>query len=179
MKLSKVKGLCAAQGSIIALKLQTGLDINTWIGDGIGLYPVRTVEITAEMAMKIWELDPEKVVVREMDPAEGPLPEILADVPIIVDMDNPPTKEVCDIGIFKLLYDSQTEHSCMIDIRHLAPIASKYRTFVKIPGRDLVAVYSEGELDGILACSNWKFMEEKMEEIARIYLREKDEGKKE
>ena len=177
MKLSRVKGLCAAMGTIVALKCQTGLDINTWIGDGVGLYPVRTVDITAEMAMKIWELDPEKVVARELDQNAGELPGILASLPIVVDMDNQPTYEVCDIGIYKMLYDRETEHSCIIDARHLAPIASKYRTFMKVEGKNLVAVYSEGELDGILACDKWtRNMSEQMEEIARIYHREKDEA---
>ena len=61
MKLSKVKKVCMDASEIIVKRADTGIDVRTWIGTNSALYPVRGLDMSAELAIRIWEIEPKKL----------------------------------------------------------------------------------------------------------------------
>lgn len=173
MKLSKVKGVCAGTGHIFHIKAETGFDVQSWIGDGAALYPIRSLDITAEKARIIWELDEEKVSCREGD-MDLILAKQLAGVPVQIDAENAPTKEICEINGWKVLWDETTQQSRLINVRFLAPVEAKNRAYLYMEEEGWVAVYEEGVIAAVVVPMKWQsILEEPMQKLGLIYARER------
>lgn len=174
MKLSKVKGVCAGSGCVQNVQIGTGLDIRSWIGDGAAMYPVRTLCISAETARRIWELEEDRVQCSDVG-ADTTLAMLLGSLPVQIDAEESPTKEICEINGWKVLWDEQTQHSLMINVRYLAPVDSKGRGYLYMVDEKLVAVYEDGVIAAVIVPMGWKdVLKEPMEQLGLIVAREKE-----
>ena len=174
MKLAKVKGLCQTAGAVVTVQKDAGLDIRTWVGDGAALYPIRGIKLNAEEVRSLWDMDPDKVMAREVA-AEGNVLSMLDGADIIIDGEHTGIEEICDINGMLMLYDTNREKSILIDTKYLAPCNNKDRSFVWLEGTGGAAVYGQGVLEGIVMPIEWtgEAMEAVLGKLALIYSRER------
>ena len=91
MKLSKVKKVVLNHGSLCVAKAETGLDVRTWVGCDMAMYPVHELYMTPALAARIWELTGKQVnalrITEEID-SNRPLlimPEDLERLPMLAE----------------------------------------------------------------------------------------------
>lgn len=187
MKLSKVKRVCVDASEIIVKRADTGIDIRTWIGTNTALYPVRGMDIKAELAIKIWEIEPKKLrnmeIIQDTDEDEAltliersDLEQLsfLGDVyAAAYDEETPGLINIATINNCTLLLDKKTMDGWVIRKDKLAPIEGDRLLFIPVEeNRNLIAVYGGGYLEAALYAIRWEkddFMKDVMRKISEIY----------
>ena len=187
MKLSKVKKICTGAETIIVKRAETGIDINTWIGVNSAMYPVRGMEMTAAMAIRIWEIEEKKQ--RKMEILEdtegfeaGTLitREELESLPFMGDTfeeesgpDYPGLVKIATIDGMIVLLDKKTNKAVIFREEKLDPVEGSHLIYIPVQERSqLVAVYSDGILEAVIFTIPWNrndYTKNTFRQIAEIY----------
>lgn len=186
MKLSKVKKVCMNDEEIVIKRADTGLDVRTWIGTNWAQYPVRGLIMTAEMAERIWEIEPKKIaemaILEDMGENEAVTMITRADLEKVAflgdaierddEQEAPGLAEVATVNNWLILMDRKTKKAWLTRTDRLAPVENKKRIYIPVEvNRNLIAVYADGMLEAVLYMTPWNqtdYIKRIMQQIAEI-----------
>lgn len=186
MKLSKVKKVCMDASEIIVKRADTGIDVRTWIGTNSALYPVRGLDMSAELATRIWEIEPKKLrdieINQDTDENEATTlitREELEKISFMGDtfsdayeQETPGLVNIATINNWNILADRKTGKAWAMRANKLEPVEGTRLLFIPIEeNRNLIAIYADGILEAAVYASPWKrndYLKSIIQEIALI-----------
>ncbi len=193
MKLSKVKKVCLDASEIIVKRADTGIDVRTWIGTNSALYPVRGLDMSAELAIRIWEIEPKKLrdieINQDTDENEATTlitREELEKISFMGDtfadayeQETPGLVNIATINNWNILEDKKTGKAWAMRANKLEPVEGTRLLFIPIEeNRNLIAIYADGILEAAVYASPWKrndYLKSIIQEIALICRAEGEE----
>lgn len=179
MKLSKVKKVVLNHGSLCVAAADTGLDVRTWVGCDMGMYPVHELYMTPALAARIWELTGKQIHelhISEETESNGALLITSGDLlrlPMLAEAEggNPNLYELCRIDGNVILMDQETGTARYFREDILAPTEGRIQYFGE-KGSNIVGAYSNGVLEAAIYASRWEANEmltKKLEKLAEIW----------
>ena len=193
MKLSKVKKVCLDASEIIVKRADTGIDVRTWIGTNSALYPVRGLDMSAELAIRIWEIEPKKLrdfeINQDTDENEATTlitREELEKISFMGDtfsdayeQETPGLVNIATINNWNILEDKKTGKAWAMRANKLEPVEGTRLLFIPIEeNRNLIAIYADGILEAAVYAFPWKrndYLKSIIQEIALICRAEGEE----
>ena len=187
MKLSKVKKVCLDAFDIIVKKADTGIDIRTWIGTCDAMYPVRGMEMSTELAIRIWEIEGKKLkdirVDQDTDEEEAMtlimredlekfsfLGDTLADA---YEEETPGLAKIATIENWVLLMDRKTGKGWVIKENRLAPVEGTSLLYIPLEeNRNTIGIYGDGILEAVVYAARWNksdYMKMIIQKIVETY----------
>lgn len=182
MKLSKVKKVVLNHGSLCVARANTGIDVQTWIGCEMALYPVHELVVTPMLAARIWELNEKQIhtlrITEGVAESNQPLliqPEDLENMAMQAEAEKgePNLERICQIDNEILLLNKRTGKAYCFSAEYLGPVEGGRVQFFAEDNSNIIAVYSDGKLEAAIYASNWQAMEHmtrKFESIAHIWM---------
>lgn len=195
MKLSKVKKVCLDAFDIIVKKADTGIDIRTWIGTCDAMYPVRGMEMSAELAIRIWEIEGKKLkdirVEQDTEEEEAAtlimrgdlekfsfLGDTLADA---YEEDTPGLVRIATIDNWVLLMDRKTGEGWVIRENRLAPVEGARILYIPSDeSKNLIGIYGGGMLEAVVYAARWSasdYLKAVIQKIVETYRAEEERQK--
>ena len=179
MKLSKVKKVVLNHGSLCVAKAETGLDVRTWVGCDMAMYPVHELYMTPALVARIWELTGKQMnalrITEEIDSNQPLLitPGDLQGLPMLAEAESgePNLYELCRIDGNVILIESDTGRARYFREDLLAPTEGRIRYFGE-SGGDIVGAYADGVLEAAIYTGRWEANEiltKKMEVLASVF----------
>lgn len=192
MKLSKVKKVCMDAFEIIVKKAEVGLDVRTWIGTSDAMYPVRGLEMSAELAIRIWEIEQKKlkdIRIEQDEENEEALTLImredlegfsfLGDYFADENADKVPgLARIATIENYVLLMDRDTGEGWIIRENRLEPVEGTQLIYIRLEkSRNLIGIYGGGTLEAVVYGMRWKrseYLKSVIEKIVETYRAEEE-----
>ena len=186
MKLSKVKKVCMDASEIIVKRADTGIDVRTWIGTQSALYPVRGLDMSAELAIRIWEIEQKKLrsmeINQDTDEEEAATRITREDLEKIsfmgdtfadaYDEETPGLAKIATIDNWIILEDRNTGKAWAMRADKLEPVEGTRLLFVQTEGYgNLIAIYADGILEAAVYAMPWErndYLKSVIHEIAKI-----------
>ena len=179
MKLSKVKKVVLTSGTLCVAKADTGLDVRTWVGCDMAMYPVHSLYMTPMLAAQIWELTGKQVNalrITEEEDSNRPLlimPSDLEQLPMLAEAENgdPNLYELCRIDGNVILIEQDTGRARYFRESLLAPTEGRIQYFGERKSH-IVGAYSEGVLEAAIYTSRWEendILTKKLEKLAEVF----------
>ncbi len=179
MKLSKVKRVVLRHNSLCVARADTGIDVQTWIGCDMAMYPVHELVITPELAARIWELTEKQI--RELnitDSVMSNLPTLISrgdleKLPMLAEAEQgePNMVQLCCIDDMVILMNQRTGRAYYFDLDLLGPTEGRRQYFAEDNSR-VVGVYSDGVLEAAIYAGDWTetdILYSKIGKIAEIW----------
>ena len=179
MKLSKVKRVVLNHKSLCVARADTEIDVQTWIGCDMAMYPVHELVITPELAARIWELTEKQIRDLHITDAENSnLPILigrndLERLPMLAEAEQgePNMLELCCIDNMVILMNQRTGRAYYFDLDLLGPTEGRRQYFAE-DNSHVVGVYSDGVLEAAIYVGDWtrtEILYSKMGKIAEIW----------
>ena len=179
MKLSKVKKVVLNHGSLCVAKAETGLDVRTWVGCDMALYPVHELYMTPALAARIWELTGKQISALHITEDDDTNPTVLIEpsdierLPMLAEAEDgvPTMYELCRIDGNVILIDSETGRASYFREDLLAPTEGQIRYFGEKDSH-IVGAYSDGVLEAAIYTGRWEANEiltMKIEKLAEVW----------
>ena len=175
MKLSKVKRVVLNHKSLCVARADTGIDVQTWIGCDMAMYPVHELVITPELAARIWELTEKQIRDLRITNEENSNLSILigrADLeklPMLAEAEQgePNMLELCCIDDMVILMNQRTGKAYYFDLDLLGPTEGRRQYFAE-DNSHVVGVYSDGVLEAAIYVGDWTETEILYSKIGKI-----------
>lgn len=179
MKLSKVKKVVLNHGSLCVAKAETGLDVRTWVGCDMAMYPVHELYMTPALISRIWELTGKQInALHITEEVDSNMPLLitagdLEELPMLAETESgePNLYELCRIDGNVILIESETGRARYFREDLLAPTEGRIQYFGE-KGSYIVGVYSEGVLEAAIYTGRWEANEiltKKIEKLAKVF----------
>lgn len=179
MKLSKVKRVVLNNGSLCVARAQTGIDVQTWVGCDMAMYPVHELYVTPSLVATIWELTGKQIAALHItEEATSNLPTLISEehleaLPMLAEAENgePNLYELCRIDGNVILMEKETGTARYFREDLLAPTEGRVQYFGE-KGSHITGVYSDGVLEAAIYAGKWETNEiltKKIEMLAKIW----------
>lgn len=179
MKLSKVKKVVLNHGSLCVAKAETGLDVRTWVGCDMAMYPVHELYMTPALVARIWELTGKQMnalrITEEID-SNKPLlitPGDLQGLPMLAEAESgePNLYELCRIDGNVILIERDSGRARYFREDLLGPTEGRIVYFGE--SRDnIIGAYSNGVLEAAIYTGRWEandILTKKIEKLAEVW----------
>lgn len=179
MKLSKVKRVVLNYGSLCVARAETGLDVRTWVGCDMAMYPVHELYMTPALAATIWELTGKQISALHItENADSNAPtlinaEDLEKLPMLAEAEGgePNLYELCRIDGNVILVERETGKARYFREDLLAPTEGRIQYFGE-KDDSIVGAYNDGVLEAAIYAGKWETTEilaKKIETLAEIW----------
>lgn len=180
MKLSKVKKLVLNYEQLRIARADTGIDVQTWIGVDMAMYPVHELVVTPMLMARIWELNEKQIhslnisdgYAGNTENTESVLLSAgeLEELPMLGEAEGgePNLERVCQMDKDIILMNSRTGKAVFFSADLLGPVEGSRIQYFAEDGSNIVAVYSDGKLEAAIYASDWKASDPMMEKFRKI-----------
>lgn len=180
MKLSKVKKVVLNHQKLCVARANTGIDVQTWVGVDMAMYPVHELVITPMLAARIWELSEKQIHLLDIsEHLEGNYSLIITEsdlegIPMLAEAENgePNLTRICQIDGNIFLLNQETGQAYYFSAELLGPVEGSRIQYFAEPGKNIIGVYSDGKLEAAIYGGDWRnseYMTEKQGTIAKIW----------